>query len=592
MRRNLLLPLCIPALLLLPALAGAASLPIQVDGRFTDWAASSPAATDPSGDAGSSGIDFTEITVANDQDWLYIRFNTTVDVQPDEGQNIVMALDTDMNAGTGQSVAGLGAELIWRLGLRSGTFYGTGSAVSIDHPDIGLAVGPTVSGTEFEIALDRHAVPAGGAALFPGSTLRLAIYDNSSGDQINLASYTFDSTPQPVPSLTLGRADPGHIRIAGYNVENDGLFAGGSRENAQRRVMNAADPDVWIICEAWNHSASQVAAQVENLLPSGPGESWDAVKLDTGNVIVSRFPILNSWLILSGSRLTAALVDLRPAYDSDLLVIANHWSCCTADANRQDQADALVGFIRDARTPGGRLDLAADTPIVCAGDFNLVGWRAQLETVVTGDIADNGTFGPDSPPDWDGSEMEDANPRHPDARFAYTWRDDASSFYPGKLDWMFYTGSVMTLENNFVLETRTMTPANLAANGLLADDTSTASDHAPAVADFSLGVVQTGVADGRPEFKGRLLLPNAPNPFTASTVIRFQVPEASKVELAIFDLAGRRVRTLAGEPFEAGDHALVWDGRDDAGRLVPAGIYFTRVAVGRAVEARRITFLR
>ena len=55
---------------------------------------------------------------------------------------------------------------------------------------------------------------------------------------------------------------------------------------------------------------------------------------------------------------------------------------------------------------------------------------------------------------------------------------------PGKLDWIFYTGSVLELHNHFVLETRSMTPANRLAWGVEATDTEIASDHAPVVATF------------------------------------------------------------------------------------------------------------
>ena len=61
------------AALLTPVLAHAGSFPIRIDGEFVDWAPTTVTATDPAGDDGGSGIDFTAITVANDQDWLYIR---------------------------------------------------------------------------------------------------------------------------------------------------------------------------------------------------------------------------------------------------------------------------------------------------------------------------------------------------------------------------------------------------------------------------------------------------------------------------------------------------------------------------------------
>lgn len=371
-------------------------------------------------------------------------------------------------------------------------------------------------------------------------------------------------------------------------MENDGLFDGGSREAAQNRIADAVDPDVWVICEAWNSSASAVANQMETLLPSGPGEAWHAVKRDAGNVIVSRFPILDSWEINPGDRLSAALVDPGPSYVTDLLVVANHWSCCTADANRQRQADALIAFLDDARTPGGVLDLPVNTPLVVCGDFNLVGWRDQLVTLLTGDIADNGTWGPDSPPDWDGSDLEDANPRHPDARFAYTWRNDGSSFSPGKLDWVVYSGSVMTLGAHFVVETRTMLPSTLAATGLLAGDTEIASDHAAIVADFRIdGQLAAPHTPDSPQ----LQLARFPNPFRSSTTIAFQVQEPGRVQLAVYDLRGRQVRLIEDGERPAGSYEVRWDGTNDAGSAVASGVYLLSLQAGQHRRTQRVVRL-
>ncbi len=575
-------------LALIPATVFAGSLPVRIDGDFDEWAGIPVSVIDASGDHGPSGIDFTQLVVANDPDWLYLFFDTTAEVQGDEGQGIELGIDTDMNAGTGQSMSGIGADLVWEFGQREGTFTAAGNGYTIRHDDIGFVIGPTVSDTRFEMSLDRSATPAAGAALFPQTTIRLVLRDGGSGDVISLATYTFDEAPQPIPSLSLARNDPSHLRIASYNVENDGLFDGGSREAAQNRIADAVDPDVWVICEAWNSSASAVANQMETLLPSGPGEAWHAVKRDAGNVIVSRFPILDSWEINPGDRLSAALVDPGPSYVTDLLVVANHWSCCTADANRQRQADALIAFLDDARTPGGVLDLPVNTPLVVCGDFNLVGWRDQLVTLLTGDIADNGTWGPDSPPDWDGSDLEDANPRHPDARFAYTWRNDGSSFSPGKLDWVVYSGSVMTLGAHFVVETRTMLPSTLAATGLLAGDTEIASDHAAIVADFRIdGQLAAPHTPDSPQ----LQLARFPNPFRSSTTIAFQVQEPGRVQLAVYDLRGRRVRLIEDGERPAGSYEVRWDGTNDAGSAVASGVYLLSLQAGQHRRTQRVVRL-
>jgi hypothetical protein len=88
------------------------------------------------------------------------------------------------------------------------------------------------------------------------------------------------------------------------------------------------------------------------------------------------------------------------------------------------------------------------------------------------------------------------------------------------------------------------------------------------------------------------LLPNAPNPFCASTVVRFSLPSRSPADLRVFDVRGRLVRTLvsseSGE-LEPGIHTLAWDGRDDSGERVASGMYFTQLAAaGRSATIKTI----
>jgi len=73
---------------------------------------------------------------------------------------------------------------------------------------------------------------------------------------------------------------------------------------------------------------------------------------------------------------------------------------------------------------------------------------------------------------------------------------------------------------------------------------------------------------------------NAPNPFNPSTSILFSLAEAGHVELRVYDLRGAKVRTLAGRVFEAGDHAVEWNGRDDADRMVSGGSYIAKLSSG------------
>jgi TolA-binding protein len=70
---------------------------------------------------------------------------------------------------------------------------------------------------------------------------------------------------------------------------------------------------------------------------------------------------------------------------------------------------------------------------------------------------------------------------------------------------------------------------------------------------------------------------NFPNPFNPQTEIRYQLPEASRITVKIYNFLGQEVRTLVDGQIAAGYHAVVWDGQDDFGRKVTSGVYFYRL---------------
>jgi hypothetical protein len=96
----------------------------------------------------------------------------------------------------------------------------------------------------------------------------------------------------------------------------------------------------------------------------------------------------------------------------------------------------------------------------------------------------------------------------------------------------------------------------------------------------------------RPAPSGALLLAGRPNPFSSTTSVPFRLREDGRATVEVFDLAGRRVARLADGPRSAGEHAVAWDGRDDSGRPVPAGVYFCRLRAGGIEDARRLVLLR
>lgn len=112
------------------------------------------------------------------------------------------------------------------------------------------------------------------------------------------------------------------------------------------------------------------------------------------------------------------------------------------------------------------------------------------------------------------------------------------------------------------------------------------------VDDFTLIVEEatTGVSAAVP-VTGFALRPITPNPARAAAEMRFSVPAPVSVQLEIFDVSGRLVRTLLREPVAAGEHTMTWDGRNGMGRPAGSGVYFVRLAAPGFSQVRTVTLL-
>ncbi|MFQ5571677.1 MAG: T9SS type A sorting domain-containing protein [Rhodothermales bacterium] len=85
---------------------------------------------------------------------------------------------------------------------------------------------------------------------------------------------------------------------------------------------------------------------------------------------------------------------------------------------------------------------------------------------------------------------------------------------------------------------------------------------------------------------------NYPNPFNPSTTIHYSLEQAGTVELSVYDLLGRKVRSLIQANKPAGAYSVRWNGRDDAGRRVASGTYFYQLRVGSFISTRRMVLLK
>ncbi len=106
-----------------------------------------------------------------------------------------------------------------------------------------------------------------------------------------------------------------------------------------------------------------------------------------------------------------------------------------------------------------------------------------------------------------------------------------------------------------------------------------------------------GIDDASPVTPAAMrLLQNAPNPFNPRTAIEFELPSRTTVDLAVFDAAGRRIRTLVKGTLDGGAYtgsrAVIWDGTNDAGRAVSSGVYFYRLRSDAKSVTRKMVLVR
>jgi len=94
------------------------------------------------------------------------------------------------------------------------------------------------------------------------------------------------------------------------------------------------------------------------------------------------------------------------------------------------------------------------------------------------------------------------------------------------------------------------------------------------------------------------LIGNYPNPFNPMTVIQFSignvgnVKNVENVKIEVFNLRGQKVRTLVNEEFQAGEYSVVWDGRDENGRFVSSGVYFSVMRTGGDQSVIRMVLMK
>ena len=466
---------------------------IKIDGFFDDWNTDMNTYVDDSFD--SEGIELLEFSVCHDNEYLYVKVKLDVEIDLTEDffnpAELMIHIDADNNQSTGFSINNIGSEYginFYNKFIFDDTNYPNVDTLSLY--DLDVIPLPTYTSDEFEIAINR--------SLF-SDTISLSIKEYLGNDKMpdggDIFTYVFDDVcSESTPVVDFSRNDSTYLRLFNYNVWSNGLI-NNNRVDEHRRILESVSPDIITYQECGNTTYNDVLSFLNTSSVYYP---YIYPNLNSGNLTISKYLSLQSWQV--SNRIDAELIDLPDnVYSTDILIINGHPPCCSNNEGRQENFDALIQFILDAKTPGGVIDLPINTPISFSGDMNLVGYAEQYYTIVNGTISDNDTFGPGGFPDWDDTPLEDQRCYFNEKNIAYTWdkSNPSSGDYPsGRLDFVFFTNSVMSVDKSFIISTENMSPSLLAQNNLFWDDTKIASDHFPVVVDFVLETVsQTDIEE-------------------------------------------------------------------------------------------------
>ena len=463
-----------------------AQRPIVVDGDTSEW---------PDG-----------VFAVADEHWVYLRFEVEPrDEEPRlqalqaSSETLELRIDLDGNVLTGVREADgeLGIDLAIELSPATEDGVGVGAQVTrydtrgvgrtINHEAAGFHFAPTYASDWYEARISRSALsrpiragtepitdPArgilGGNTGVGGVTYTLRDAAGELAGSAGIVRFALPSLAGEADrdGFAIPRRRGDTTRFVAYNI-----LRGGPAEKPApfARVLRALTPDVVMLQEWDGASATEIAAWFERHV----GGEWEAATgAGRGVAIATRYPILwtmEEAVMASGGRypvrLALALVQ-TPVRST--LVGSVHLKCCGSAGSSEDQlrvaearaiADAIAG-----------LNIPGEYEIVIGGDLNLVGTRTPLDELVAELDADGSGLGA-----AEAIVLADAA--------VYTWRDERSSFTPGRLDWIVYSDAATRAVNAFVLDDDRLTDEALAQIGLERGDT-TASDHRPVVLDLKM----------------------------------------------------------------------------------------------------------
>ncbi|MEO1584591.1 MAG: endonuclease/exonuclease/phosphatase family protein [Planctomycetota bacterium] len=451
---------------------------VAVDGDVSDWP--------------------TTAAAVADQHYLYLRFKADrlVTLQSDT-ETVQLQLDVDADTGTGQPdpAGGLGVDLAVTFsppndegepgfGTRVEAFAESGEVVELPAAALDILMAPTHASEWFEVRVGRHLIRSlAGEASLPrdgllsdGSVMgRVAVFGSGGRLLASAEPFEVDLAPASVGPKRVSASVPGKslgsMRLLAYNVENSSPV---ENPGPFSRILRATDPDIVCVQEWYDQTPESLEAWFNRELPIAG--RWRAFTSEgRGVAVVTRFESAGFGpdavtVTPEGQdrtvRAASAFVD-TPA--GPVVISSVHLKCCGSVGGREDmlrsaEARGIAEMI------GAEFDESGAMAAVIAGDYNLVGGTGPLAEIGQGI-------------DADGSDLAVVEARGLGEPTMYTWTKTRSSFLPGRLDYVSYSDSLLTVERSFVFDPGRFDSPSLVALNLREDDAE-ASDHRPVVVDF------------------------------------------------------------------------------------------------------------
>ena len=119
------------------------------------------------------------------------------------------------------------------------------------------------------------------------------------------------------------------------------------------------------------------------------------------------------------------------------------------------------------------------------------------------------------------------------------------------------------------------------------DDADNSSDHTDPI---DITVLWTDLGVAIPDEYA--IHQNYPNPFNPVTTLRYDLPEQTFVNIQIYDMLGRQIRTIVNEQQDPGYKSVLWNAKDDYGRAASAGLYIYQVQAGGFIQTKKMVLVK